>query len=360
MVTGLAPKTPRVSVILAVYNGERFLSAAIGSILRQTFGDFEFIIVNDGSTDRSREIALSYGDSRVRLLDNPRNIGLTRSLNRGVAAARGNFVARLDADDLATPDRLARQIAFLEQQPDISAAGTWCDTIDEHGRRLGRNKNPINHEFLRWSLIFYCPFTHSSMLWRRQTVAETVGEYDSSFAYAMDWEYWSRIASKLRVANIPRVLTHYRVGAHSMTANHPSAWKEIRAAREASLRAVFGGDAERWIAESARLFTWTDGWPEDTGQGHVRESIEVLGKLHEDFVDRLEITGRALDAHARFVREWMAKSLLAAARKSHLAGQTRLGRVLFSESIRVHALALLSRSSGRYFTACIRVATKSA
>src|SRR5215467_8249434 len=105
---------PKVTVLLTVYNGERYLHEAIDSILGQTFQDFEFLIINDGSTDGTRELILSYHDRRIRLIDNEYNIGQTRSLNRGLVLAMGQFLARQDADDISEPDRLASQVAFLE------------------------------------------------------------------------------------------------------------------------------------------------------------------------------------------------------------------------------------------------------
>src|SRR4051794_29608800 len=120
---------PKVTVLLAVYNGERYLREAIDSILGQTFQDFEFLIINDGSTDSTREIILSYHDPRIRLVDNEDNIGQTRSLNRGLALAAGQFVARQDADDISEPERLASQVAFLEIHPEVVLLGTWYRKI---------------------------------------------------------------------------------------------------------------------------------------------------------------------------------------------------------------------------------------
>jgi len=340
--------SPRVSVVLAVYNGQRYLHEALASILDQTFSNFEFIVVNDGSTDGSRDIVLASTDSRIRLLDNPVNLGLTRSLNRGIAAARGEFIARLDADDAATPDRLARQVAFLDQHRHVALVGSWCRNMDENGRRLGRDRNPLDHTLLRWTLMFYCPFTHSAMMWRRKRVTDTVGLYDEAFAYAMDWEYWSRIASRMQVENIGRVLTHYRLGSHSMTTNHPRVETETAAAREASLRAVFGEDAAPWIEEAPRLFPLIDGWPPDTDRRSLRAAVDTVTRLHEAFLGRLVVTGRERTEQQRHFRRWLARRLLITGRNAHLADRAELGRLLFREARRVYAPALLTVGGGRY------------
>lgn len=351
MTNDAAGRGPRVSIVLAVYNGERHLRKAIQSLLTQTFRDFELIVVNDGSTDRSREIVLASSDPRVRLLDNPQNLGLTPSLNRGIDAARGEFIARLDADDVATPNRLACQIAFLDRHPEIALVGSWWRRIDETGRRLGRERSPLDHTLLRWSLLFYCPFNHSAVTWRRHAVNDAVGPYDSTFSYAMDWEYWSRIASRLRVANIGRVLAEYRVGPYSMTANHPRVVTEVRAAREASLRAVFNGAAEAWIAEGPRVFALFEGWPERANREDVRDSIDAVIQLQESFADQLSVTGRELNGLRRFARTWLADRLLASGRKAHLVGRKDMGRVLFAEARRIYVPSLLTMNSGRYFAA---------
>ena len=356
MTTDATHRGPRVSIVLAVYNGERHLRAAIHSLLTQTFTDFELIVVNDGSTDRSRDIVLASSDPRIRLLDNPQNLGLTPSLNRGIDAARGEFIARLDADDVATPNRLACQVAFLDRHPEIALVGSWWRRIDEKGRRLGREQSPLDHTLLRWSLLFYCPFTHSSVTWRRNAVNDEVGQYDSAFSYAMDWEYWSRIASRLRVANIGRVLANYRVGPYSMTANHPRVVAETRAARETSLRAVFNGAAEAWIAEGPRLFALVEGWPEGANREDVRDSIDAVVQLQESFADQVSVTGRELNGMRRFVRTWIAHRLLTTGRKAHLVGRKNMGSVLFAEARRMHAPSLLTINGGRYFAARILAA----
>src|SRR5438093_5990647 len=115
---------PNVTVLMPVYNAERYLRAAMDSILTQTFSDFEFLIMNDTSTDASRSIITSYRDARIRLIDNEQNLGLTRTLNKGLRVCAGNYVARHDADDIACPERLALQIAFLEEHKDVGLLGT--------------------------------------------------------------------------------------------------------------------------------------------------------------------------------------------------------------------------------------------
>jgi hypothetical protein len=343
--------TPRVSVVLAVYNGEEFLRETIASVLAQTFRDFEFVVVNDGSTDASRDVVLSFGDPRIRLLDNPRNLGLTPSLNRGIGEARGEFIARIDADDVAAVSRLARQVRHLDRHPEVALVGSWYREIDGAGRRRSRGQFPLDHTELRWSLMFYCPFTHSAMMWRRVPVTDAVGLYDPAFTYAMDWEYWARIASRLRVGNVGAVLTRYRIGPHSMSSNHARVLEEIELARIAAIRSVFDADASPWIAQGPVLFPVVDGWPEPAGASQVRASVDAARRMHAAFTARLELHGAALDMQQRWIRSWLARRLMTSGRKAHLAGRTEHGRLLFAEARRLDPRSVMTINCGRYFVA---------
>jgi glycosyltransferase involved in cell wall biosynthesis len=235
-------RMPRVSVILAVYNGERFLSEAIDSILRQTFRDFEFLIVDDGSTDRTRDIIGSFRDSRVTVVRNERNLGLSRSLNRALVMARGEYIARQDADDVSDPDRFAEQVRYLDHHPRVALLGTGYRHVDSHGAVAGATVLPRDDLDIRWEMFFSCPFVNSSVMWRRVPVHEQVGRYNEQFAYAQDNELWLRIAERFDVANLGRSLIKYREHPSSMT----STYGEVK--REA---------VWLWVEAVARALGWT-------------------------------------------------------------------------------------------------------
>jgi len=209
---------PEVTVLMAVYNGERYLREAIESILSQTFQDFEFLIINDGSTDRTREIVLSYADPRIRLVDNEGNLGQTRSLNRGLERAQGQFIARQDADDISEPERLARQVAFLEANPELALVGTWATMIDAQGVPIGAEEFPCDCTQIRWCLLFFNPFVHGSVMLRKSAVPGQIGFYNEAITYAQDYELWSRIARSLPVANVGEHLVKLRITPWSMKA----------------------------------------------------------------------------------------------------------------------------------------------
>ncbi len=211
---------PKVTVLMAVYNCEQYLREAVESILGQTFQDFDFLIINDGSTDSTREVILSYDDPRIRLVDNEQNLGLTRSLNRGLELAQGEFIARQDGDDISEPERLSKQVTFLEAHPEVALLGTWYKKIDAQGNLIGLRDLPCDSTQILWGILFFCPLIHSSIMLRKSPVLNQVGFYNESFSYAQDYELWSRISQHFPVGNLNEYLVRYRVNPSSMTATY--------------------------------------------------------------------------------------------------------------------------------------------
>ncbi len=206
-----------VSVLLPVHNGARYLESAARSILNQTHRDLELLVLDDGSTDGSGEMAQALGDPRVRVMRSDRNQGLPATLNRGLAAARGEIVARQDADDLSHPRRLELQVAFLQLNPDVGLVGTQAWVIDEHARCIGSVEHACEHESLVWELLFDNAFAHTSVAFRRDLVAKTHGGYDTAWPYNQDYDLWVRLARTTRLANLPERLVAWRSHPASMT-----------------------------------------------------------------------------------------------------------------------------------------------
>jgi len=279
----------RVTVLLAVCNGEPFVGDAVRSVLAQTFRDFELLVIDDASDDGTAETLAGLADARLRVVGNEENLGLTRSLNRGLALARGEYVARLDADDLALPERLARQVAFLDAHPGVGIVGTQGIPIDVRGRRLFRVgwwhrewRRPRGGVAFDWYRMFDTPFIHSSVMFRRALVRDDLGGYDQSFVLSQDAELWMRAARRVPLANLDETLVAMRIRPRSLTAD-PARW-ERRGTREqkiallhASMCDVLGeADVPRRIAE-----TWVD--VNDPGAavapgaiGLLRDDIESL------------------------------------------------------------------------------------
>ena len=163
-------KMPKVTVLMSVYNGEKHLREAIDSILNQTFGDFEFLIINDGSTDRTADILQSYQDSRIKIIHNEKNIGLTKSLNKGLKLAKGEYLARMDADDISYPNRLEVQYEYMEKNPNVGIVGSWNDVIDDIGNTIGFWKCNYSSEEIYYILNFRNCLTHCSVLFKKELV----------------------------------------------------------------------------------------------------------------------------------------------------------------------------------------------
>ena len=200
---------PRVSVVMPVYNGEMYLRAAIESILSQTFRDFELLLIDDGSTDGTAAILARYRrDSRLRAISRE-NRGLIASLNEGWQRARGEYVARMDADDISRPDRLARQVAFLNTHPGIGVLGGAVEVIDEQGGSHGPLTLPATHAAIVWRLCFEDPIVHPTTMIRR-AVLEQIGGYDPAMRHAEDYDLWRRACTVTRLHNLPQVVLALR------------------------------------------------------------------------------------------------------------------------------------------------------
>jgi glycosyltransferase involved in cell wall biosynthesis len=208
---------PTVSVVMSVRNGGSDLPKSLGTILNQSFSDFELITINNGSTDGTRDFLDRIRDPRVRVY-HQEDKGLAAALNRGISLARGRYIARQDHDDWALPTRIEQQIRFLDAHPDHALVGT-CAEIWIGDRPTGRfHDHPSDDEELRFTLLFNNPFVHSSVMMRKAAL-DQVGSYTTDRARQPpeDYELWSRIARRFRVANLPERLTIYREVPTSMS-----------------------------------------------------------------------------------------------------------------------------------------------
>lgn len=200
---------PKVSVVMSVYNCERFLGEAIESILNQTFKDFEFIIINDGSTDSSGEIIKSYKDTRIVFLEQE-NKGLTASLNRGIEIAKGEYIARMDADDISHLERLDKQVRFLDENLEYALVGTWVQEIDEYGKLIKLWKMGGTDKEIKQVLPRYNCFVHGSTMFKKKCFEMGGGYRASMRQFTEDYDLWLRISERFKVANIGEILYYLR------------------------------------------------------------------------------------------------------------------------------------------------------
>jgi glycosyltransferase involved in cell wall biosynthesis len=217
---------PVISVVMSVYNGQKYLRESIESILGQTYGNFEFIIINDGSTDSTREIILSYNDPRIRLIDNGENIGLTKSLNKGLRIARGEYIARMDADDVSMPARFESQLDFLNHHRDYAVVGTFLKAINEDSKVIFTIEKPIQHADIREFLNKDNCIGHGSAMIRKACLQD-VGFYDESIRKSQDYELWLRISQNYRLANIPQYLYMWRNHKDNISEKHRNEQKHF-------------------------------------------------------------------------------------------------------------------------------------
>lgn len=213
---------PIVSVIMPVYNAEKYLCDSIESILKQTLHDFEFIIIDDGSSDGTSSIINdNYNDKRIIYVKNSENKGIVYSLNRGLALAKGKYIARMDADDICVETRLTDQVNFLDTHPDIDICGAYVQNFSDLG--LGEvRKYPVSSEIIRASLVFNNVFAHPVVMMRHSTLLEHGIHYDEKFLNAEDFGLWSSMLEFGGYANIPKVLLRYRVNDTSISALRPN------------------------------------------------------------------------------------------------------------------------------------------
>ena len=215
---------PLVSVLMAVYNGESFVKAAIDSVLTQTLRNIELVVINDGSSDTTEDIIKSFGDERIVYVRRHKNDGLVAALNQGIEVARGAYIARLDADDLSAPGRLERQLAFMTDNSAVAVCGTGFDII-ENDRVIRRVFLPVAHPTLKCWSLFHSPFAHSSVFIRAGIFQQGI-RYSSDYPYSEDYGLWAHLAADHRFANIPEALITLRRHPAQVTRLHPKEKRE--------------------------------------------------------------------------------------------------------------------------------------
>jgi glycosyltransferase involved in cell wall biosynthesis len=230
--------SPTISVVMSVLNGEAFLREAVESMLGQTFGDFEFIIINDGSTDTTPQILADYAkrDDRIRIFSQQKK-GLVESLNRGIALSRSDYIARMDADDVSLPDRLQKQVNFLERHREVGLLSGAYEQIDAAGTVLGTIRFPLADSEIRAAMARINQMCHPAVMMRRE-VACAAGGYRKQLLDAEDYDLWLRMAEQTQLANLDDVILRYRVHPRqvSITNLTHQVWCALAASAAASLR----------------------------------------------------------------------------------------------------------------------------
>lgn len=269
-----------VTVLMTVYNGMPYLREAMDSILGQTYKDFEFLIINDCSTDNSREIILSYADPRIRLIDNDQNLKQTRSLNKGLELAQTELIARMDQDDISHPQRLEKQVTFMQENKDVAVVGNNIRIIDQRGKVVDYVIRPQQDLAIRWYQLFACPLAHPTIMLRKSVIWNKLGGYDPSYILNQDWELWSRITPEYKLANLPDLLLDYRCHINQQqVALHRLAKEESWRINRLNPQRILGikDESEVWLKNIDLLRE------HPTFLEQPKEYMEFIGALYKQF-----------------------------------------------------------------------------
>lgn len=213
-----------VTVLMPVYNGEMYLREAIDSILNQTFTEFEFLIINDGSIDNSEAIILSYDDSRIRYEKNETNLKLIATLNKGIELANGKYIVRMDADDISALDRIEKQVEFMEENPDVGLCGTWFTSFGHGIEQLIKYKE--HHDEILFKMFYQCHFCHPSLIIRKKVFEGLKSPFNPHYIHAEDYELYFQLSKKWKFHNLQESLLKYRIHNFSISKQYEGVQKE--------------------------------------------------------------------------------------------------------------------------------------
>ncbi len=225
-------RTFLVTVLMPVYNGGPYLKEAIESILNQTYQDFEFLIIDDGSTDQSVSVISSFSDYRIRLIRNERNSGLIQTLNMGVAMISTPYIARFDADDISDRFRLEKQVLFMEKHSDVGVCGTGFYLLNGENE-MNSGQPPTDPEIIKCKLFLNCPLVHPSVLIRKSVLDKIPVVFDEIYKNAEDYDLWSRLKNATEIVNLNEKLITYRV--HESQISSSRKWEQRQMANKVRL-----------------------------------------------------------------------------------------------------------------------------
>jgi GT2 family glycosyltransferase len=274
--------SPLVSVVLAAHDATAYLESAVGSILRQTVSDLELVVIDDGSSDGTAELLAAIDDRRLVVLQNEERLGLARSLNRGIEHARAAYVARLDADDVALPRRLERQLEWMRSAGRLGVVGSGVVEIAADGNPAAVHVMPTTDAEVRWHLLFSSPFFHPSVLLDRALLQSAGLRYDPLFEESEDYDLWARLLEHAEGANVPEALVCYRVHSGQATKRRRDLQRSFQ--RRVALREIARVAPE--LADGEAELAWT------LGSGEPLEEPNELSRAADAYRTLLERFGQ--------------------------------------------------------------------
>lgn len=274
---------PKVTVLMTVYNGKPYLKECIESVLTQAYDDFEFLIVDDGSIDDSIGLIRSYSDNRIKVIENEKNMGQVKSLNIGLNMAGGEYIARIDQDDMMVQGRLNRQVEFLNKRDDITVVGTWGQVVNDKGMPFIKARLPLGNEEIIGTVLFGEYFLmHPSVMFRKEPVI-AAGKYNEGFSLAEDYELWTRLLlRRCKFANIPEYLVKFRY--HNKSSSRKFNALQLKNASKAMsdfIKNIMGSSDLNGLCDmliNAGLLN-KGYWAGGAGSSTIKELIELLESL---------------------------------------------------------------------------------
>ncbi|MFD1872254.1 glycosyltransferase family 2 protein [Hymenobacter bucti] len=284
---------PLVTVLMGVYNAATYLREAIDSIINQTFTNFEFLIYNDGSTDATAEIVRSYTDPRIFFFDNPINRSVSPNMNEGIERAQGRYIVRMDGDDIADPERLAKQVAYMEAHPEIGLCGS---AVRYFGASNALIQMPENNDTIQHTMWLQNSFYQPSVIIRTSVLLESRLRYDVRYEFAEDYKLWSDMCAVTQVHNLPEPLLNYRIHPHQISRRQSLSQQQVSAQirKEQMNRLHIHLRPEQEGAFG--LLTIDDGWRdlEPTDYREIATLLDDLGAQAQHLVIATDVVNRVM------------------------------------------------------------------
>ncbi|WP_411817090.1 glycosyltransferase family 2 protein [Hyphococcus sp. DH-69] len=301
-------QNPTVSVVMPAFNAEQYFYSAAASILNQEFTDFEFIIIDDHSTDQTETILreLAETDDRIKIYRNPKNIGVAASLNFGITTARGQYIARMDADDISLPQRFSKQVAFLDENPDFVFVGTGYQIIDAKGRVTRADVEATESWECEWMSLFRMPIIHPSMMIRRSTLADIQKPYQSQYDGAEDYDLVQRLLAQGKGKAIDDICFQYRMHEQSVSTTQASRQRDI--ARNLCARALINQDFTLSEAEIALIANCLYNGPDRQAHDLVIV-LDALRKIEGEFAQRYHLNAREENRIRALSSRWLLRAV---------------------------------------------------
>lgn len=352
---------PRATVLMPVYNGGDFLTHAMDSVLSQTFRDFELLVIDDCSTDKTPAVLDHYAkrDSRVQVVRNERNLGIVETLNRGLNMAQHDYIIRMDADDFSYPDRFAKQIAYMDAHPDVGLLGAKYIHIDERGgyvfdgQPMPPEPEPGTRGYTHWKLLWMTSIQHPSAVLRREVIKQNHLRYDADYFTAEDYDLWTRIRRVSAVERLPDTLLDYRVNTQGISVQKREKQLQTHfAITHRELERLLGESVDRGIAW--RLFRvvvpGTD-IPDFIPPGDAASAAELLLRVRSRYLAEHHVNDGEHDYIDFMVRQGLLRLL------PHARGDADVQRRLRLIILR-HAPVDFLKLTGRYVTHRLRKAVR--